>query len=144
MKAILQTENMMLNLPKMEKAEAIYQAAMCLEKNGYVTPAYYPLMLQKEEECETYIGNGVAIPHGISHSDQEILHSGIVLLQFRDAIDWNGHPTHLVIGIAGKQNEHMELLARIACTLQDIENVKEIVKSEDPEAILKRFAFTEE
>ena len=96
MKNILPIENIFLNLPVMQKEEAIYTAAEVLRKGGYVTEAYYEAMLLKEKECETYIGNGVAIPHGISHSEQEILHSGIAVLQFRTPIDYHGNAVHLV------------------------------------------------
>ena len=61
MKNILPIENIFLNLPVMQKEEAIYTAAEVLRKGGYVTEAYYEAMLLKEKECETYIGNGVAI-----------------------------------------------------------------------------------
>lgn len=135
MKNILPIENILLNLPVMQKEEAIYTAAEVLRKGGYVTDAYYEAMLLKEKECETYIANGVAIPHGISHSEQEILHSGIAVLQFRIPIDYHGNAVHLVIGIAGKQQEHITMLSQIACVLQDRENVQKIVECRSRHAL---------
>lgn len=140
MKPILQVENIQVNLPVMEKEEAIHLAATLLEEKGYVKQGYYSLMLQKEQECQTYIGNGVAIPHGISHSEHEILHSGIVVLQFKKPIDYDGNEVYLVIGIAGKNNEHIEILSNIACLLQDMDHVWEIVNSNDTNMIYQKFS----
>lgn len=144
MKAILQIENIILNLPVMKKEEAIAYAADLLKRNGYVKEGYYALMMEKEQECQTYIGNGVAIPHGISHSEHEIMHSGIVILQFPTPIDWNGNEAFLVIGIAGKQNEHIHILSNIACTLQDMNQVKSLVQCTKRESILQTFVFEDE
>lgn len=144
MKPILQVENIMLHVPVMEKKEAIHLAASLLEEKGYVDKEYYDMMLEKETECETYIGNGVAIPHGISHSEHAIHHSGIVLLQFKKPILYNGHDVYVVIGIAGKYDEHIEILSNIACTLQDMENVWKIVRSDSQEEIYQMLSFMNE
>lgn len=144
MKQILQLENIVLDLPVMKKEEAIHLAASLLEKNGYVSADYEMRMMEKEAECQTYIGNGVAIPHGICHSEADIYHSGIVLLQFKKPISYNGNDVYLVIGIAGKDNEHIEILANIACTLQEMENVWAIVNSKDVNDVYQKLCFMNE
>ena len=72
---ILEKTNILVRLPSESKEEAIRRAAELLQKQGYVNENYYGLMLQRETECTTYIGNGVAIPHGISRSEKDILKS---------------------------------------------------------------------
>lgn len=143
MVAILQEQNILLDLPVMTKTEAMKRAADLLFQNGYVEEAYYDMMLQREQECQTYIGNGIGIPHGISHSDALIRHSGIVVLQYKQPIDYDGHPVHLVIGIAGKQNTHIELLSSIACVLQDMHNVEALVACDSKQEILEKLTFDE-
>lgn len=120
---VLEIENIQVGLKSESKEEAIRRAADLLESRGYVNENYYSLMLQRETECTTYIGNGVAIPHGISRSEQDILHSGIVVLQYPEGISYNGQTAVLVIGIAGKNNEHLDILANIACLLEAQESV---------------------
>lgn len=124
---ILEKENILAQQSPETKEEAIRKAADLLEKRGYVNENYYALMLQRETECTTYIGNGVAIPHGISRSEKDILRSGIVVLQYPDGISYNGKTAYLVIGIAGKNNEHLDILANIACLLDSQENVDRVV-----------------
>lgn len=127
-KPILQLDNILVNLPCMKKNQAIKTAADLLVKQGYVTDYYYDLMLKRERECETYIGNGIAIPHGVKGSETQIKNSGIVVLQFKDGIDYDGNKAYLVIGIAGRDNEHIEILSKIACIIQYKENVNKIVR----------------
>ena len=63
----------------------------------------------------TYIGNGVAIPHSIPEYVQYIRHSGIVIAQYPEGVDFgNGNVAHLVIGIAGKGDDHLQVLSQIA------------------------------
>lgn len=124
---ILEKTNILVRLPSESKEEAIRRAAELLQKQGYVNENYHGLMLQRETECTTYIGNGVAIPHGISRSEKDILKSGIVVLQYPDGVSYNGQMAYLVIGIAGKNSEHLDILANIACLLDKQENVDHIV-----------------
>lgn len=132
---ILDKENILVQQKTETKEEAIRRAADLLEKRGYVNENYYALMLQREKECTTYIGNGVAIPHGISRSEKDILRSGIVVLQYPEGISYNGETARLVIGIAGKNNEHLDILANIACLLDSPENVDRIVRCKTADEI---------
>ena len=70
----------------------------------------------------------MAIPHGISRSEKDILRSGIVVLQYPEGISYNGETAYLVIGIAGKNNEHLDILANIACLLDSQEYVDRLVR----------------
>ena len=125
---ILERENILVQQKAETKEEAIGRAAELLKKRGYVNENYHSLMLQREKECTTYIGNGVAIPHGVSRSEKDILRSGIVVLQYPEGISYNGETAYLVIGIAGKNNEHLDILANIACLLDSQEYVDRLVR----------------
>ncbi len=76
-------------------------------------------MIQREEMLTTYIGKGIAIPHGVSDAKDAIKKSGISILQFPKGIDYDGEKAYLVIGIAGVGNEHLGILANIAETMEE-------------------------
>lgn len=135
-KNILEKRNVKLGLGSVSKAEAIEAAGRLLVKSGYVKENYVEAMHERETVLNTYIGNGVAIPHGVSKAKEEVLKSGIVVLQYPDGIDYgDGNIAYMVIGIAGKGNDHLTILANIASALEDEALVKELASSKDVEKI---------
>lgn len=136
---ILNKKYIKMNLPSVTKEEAIKAAGSLLVKGGYVKENYIEYMLQREKECKTSIGNYVAIPHGIAKSKEEIMKSGIVVLQYPDGIDYDGDIVKLVIGIAGKNDEHLEILGNIAEIISDEKEVEKLVQTKDLEEIYQRF-----
>lgn len=95
-------------------------------------------MKAREEEVTTYMGNGVAIPHGMNEYKKEILETGIVIAQYPNGVDFGeGNTAYIVIGIAGKGDEHMEILSKIALTIQYEENVERLRKAKTPEEIME-------
>jgi len=127
---ILLPENIAINLATTSKEAAIIAAGNMLVDRGYVRKSYIQGMLERETVCNTYIGNGVAIPHGTHGAKQEILRSGIVVLQYKEGIDYNGDKAYLVIGIAGAGDDHLAILSRIALTIQDMATVNRLVQTE--------------
>ncbi len=133
---ILEKENILLNLKRTSKKEAIDLAGELLVNSGYVKPDYIDSMHAREKELSTYIGNGVAIPHGDKNSKDKIIKSGIVILQYPEGIDYgDGNIAYLVIGIAGKDNEHLKILSKLSLVLEDEKLVKEIIKETDKEKV---------
>jgi len=133
---ILEKENILLNLKRTSKKEAINLAGELLVKGGYVKSDYIDSMHAREKELSTYIGNGVAIPHGDKNSKDKIIKSGIVILQYPEGIDYgDGNIAYLVIGIAGKDNEHLKILSKLSLVLEDEKLVKEIIKETDKEKV---------
>ena len=103
---ILVQEGVLVNQKSVTKEEAIKEVANHLEKLGYVGKGYGKYMLEREIVSSTYIGNYVAIPHGTVEGKQEVLKSGIVILQYPNGIDFgNGNIAYFLIGIAGKNDE---------------------------------------
>jgi len=136
---ILSEGNIILGLESETKEEAIQRAGDLLVKGGYVKENYIQAMLERERVISTYIGMGVAIPHGIGEAKREIKSSGIVVLQYPNGIDFGEGLAYLVIGIAGVGDEHLEILSNIAISLEDIELVERLNKTKNKADILEVF-----
>ena len=83
------------------------------------------------------MGNGLAIPHGSYDYKSEILHTGLVLIINKNGIEWNGSKVYLVVGIAGKGDEHLDILAKISTEFDTEEKVNEFLKINDKEKMKK-------
>lgn len=105
------------------KEEAITAAGKLLHELGYVNESYIPAMLEREKTVSTYMGLGVAIPHGTSEAKDEVKKTGIVLLQYPEGVDFGDEKAYLVFGIAGIGNEHLDLLAKIGTVIEEEENL---------------------
>jgi PTS system mannitol-specific IIA component len=137
-KNVLVEENIVLNLPSEGKYEAIERAGRLLVSNGYVNENYIQGMREREDEVSTFMGNGVAIPHGMNEYKKQILNSGIVILQYPNGVDFgDGNIAYMVIGIAGVGDEHMAILSQIALTIQYEENVEKLKEAKTAKAIME-------
>lgn len=121
------------------KEEAITAAGKLLYELGYVNESYIPAMLEREKTVSTYMGLGVAIPHGTSEAKDEVKKTGIVMLQYPEGVDFGDEKAYLVFGIAGIGNEHLDLLAKIGTVIEEEENLDKLKKATTPEEILKMF-----
>lgn len=101
------------------KDEAIELVGRLLVEQGLVTDAYLPAMHARETVVSTYLGNGIAIPHGTSESTGAILATGLAVVQFPDGVPWDDERATLVIGIAARNEEHVGILSRLATILED-------------------------
>jgi PTS system mannitol-specific IIC component len=138
---ILMRSNIKLNLPTVSKTEAIRHAGRLLCDSGYVEESYIEGMLAREEKFSTYIGNGVAIPHGENSVKEAILTSGIVVIQYPEGIDFGeGKLVKLVIGIAGKGNEHIQILANLAEAIEDQEVLENMFATDDVSSLYELFS----
>ncbi|QHN49483.1 PTS mannitol transporter subunit IIA [Geobacillus stearothermophilus] len=135
--SILNKENIVLNAQPKTKEEAIRLAGEVLVKQGYVAPAYVDAMLEREELTTTYIGNNVAIPHGTEAAKALVKQSGISIVQVPGGVDFGGGNTALiVIGIAGKDGEHLDILSKLALVCAEADNVKAMANAKTEEDIL--------
>jgi PTS system mannitol-specific IIC component len=109
---------------------------------GYVKDTYYEYMLEREIKSTTYIGNNVAIPHGTLEGKSQVLKTGIVIHQYPEGVDFgNGNIAYLLIGIAGKNDEHVEIISNIADAIEEEETVKLLSKTTDVEEMYSRFVL---
>ncbi|MGX8882556.1 phosphoenolpyruvate--protein phosphotransferase [Methylovorus sp. SPW-M1] len=138
----LETQSIQLNAVANSKAEAISVVGQLLVGNGNMQPAYIQSMLQREQVSNTYLGNGIAIPHGLA-SDRELIHeTGIAIAQFPQGLEWNtGETVYLVIGIAARSDEHIELLANLTHILDDVAAIQHLANTTDPMHIIQRLTL---
>lgn|SRR5664279_3480978 len=99
--------------------DAIKQAGTALVEAGAVDPSYVDVMIQRENSVSTYVGEGVAIPHGTLAGKDAVKHDAIVVLRFPDGVDWDGNDVRVAVGIAARGNGHIALLSQLATVLLD-------------------------
>jgi PTS system mannitol-specific IIA component len=140
MKKILEEANILLNQTIESKEEAIRAAGQLLVDNGYVNADYVEKMLQREEISTTYMGNGVAIPHGTEDAKKEVNFSGISIIQVPSGVDFGtGEDAKILFGIAGKDGEHLELLSQIAILCSEEENVQKLLEVTSKQELIALF-----
>ena len=115
-----------------DKWEAIGESGTLLVKGGYVKMDYVDAMMEREKVATTYLGMGIAIPHGTQNAKREVIRTGISVVQYPDGVDFDGEKAYLVIGIAGVGDEHLELLARVSEALDDEEVLEKLKTTSDP------------
>jgi phosphocarrier protein FPr len=134
---ILSLERIRLGATAVNKQDAIRQAGDLLVKSGAVAPAYIDGMLAREETMSTYMGNGVAIPHGQFDNRGDIHQNGISVLQLPDGILWeDDEKAYLVIGIAAASDSHVGILSNLAEVIEDEDVTNELVHTTDANLIL--------
>jgi PTS system mannitol-specific IIC component len=115
---------------------AITEAGQLLVAAGAVEPSYVDAMHERETSVSTYMGNGLAIPHGTNDAKTAIRRTAISFLRYDEPVDWNGKPAEFVVGIAGAGDDHLALLARIAETFTDAERVARLREARSAEEVL--------
>jgi PTS system mannitol-specific IIA component len=145
MSEILTPETIELKASLSSQEEAIRRAGTLLVENGHVEERYIDSMFEREESVSTFMGNAVAIPHGTGDSKQWVTRSGLSVITVPEGVEYgDGNVAKLVIGIAGKGDEHLEILSKIATVCEDEENVEQIVRAETKEELLAFFEDVEE
>jgi phosphocarrier protein FPr len=102
-----------------DKNKAIDIVGSLLVAQGCVTTEYITHMQQRELIVSTYLGNGIALPHGTSESKDSVKRTGLAVAQFPAGVEWGDERAHLVIGLAATSEEHLGVLARLATILGD-------------------------
>lgn len=132
---ILKIENIRTGLAPESKEEAIRRVGMILHESGYVDAAYVDAMIERENLTTTYMGMGLAIPHGTSEAKAAVIKSGIAVLQYPEGVEFGDEKAHLIIGIAGVGDSHLEILAKVSEALEDEEVLDRLSKSADASEI---------
>lgn len=141
---LLSKDNIILNEKISSKEEAIKKVQDLMEKSGFVDEGYEKGMLQREKEAPTHFGIGLAIPHGINENKKNIKKSGLVVITTKEPIDWDGEKVKLIIGIAGKADEHIGILANVANNINTEEIVNRLVENSDKDEIYEILTREEE
>ncbi|SDQ78575.1 PTS sugar transporter subunit IIA [Microbacterium sp. cf332] len=117
------------------REEAMKEAADLLESAGAVTSAYFDAMQQREQTVSTYMGNELAIPHGTNETKDAILDSALSFVRYDGGVDWGGEPVTFVVGIAGKGDEHLDILSQIALLFSEDDDVARLKAAQTPEEL---------
>ena len=133
---IINAAGVKLNQAPVSKEEAIRAAGQLLVAQGCVDTDYVDAMVERENRVSTYMGMGIAIPHGTSEAKGTVKKTGIVLLQYPEGVDFGKEKAQLVIGIAGIGDEHLELLSNICTILEDEATLEKMKKTNDVQWIL--------
>ncbi|MGI6008483.1 MAG: PTS mannitol transporter subunit IICBA [Ruminococcus sp.] len=134
---VLVKEGIKTGLKSVDKETAIRAAGRLLCDLGYVDENYIDAMVAREELVTTYMGMGVAIPHGTSDAKETVKKTGIVVMQYPEGVDFGDEKAYLVIGIAGVGDEHLEVLGKVAASLENEELLESLKKDADVDKIMK-------
>lgn len=123
------------------KSDAIRQVGALLVESGHIEPGYVASMLARERVADTFLGNGIAIPHGIPKDRGLIRKTGVAVLQVPGGVEWNaGERVFLVVGIAAKSDEHLAILSNLTDVLSDAPEANRLAHTADPMDIAKRLS----
>lgn len=143
--AIVSLETIRLQARVSDKHDAIRQAGELLVQSGCVSPNYVNGMLAREQTMSTYLGNGIAIPHGQHENRADVYRTAISVLQVADGVEWeDGERAYLVVGIAASADEHVGVLANLAEVLEDPDAAMELARTRDANLIVERLSRTNE
>ncbi|BAU74871.1 phosphoenolpyruvate--protein phosphotransferase [Metapseudomonas furukawaii] len=127
-----------MGLEAADKATALRMLAERLEGDGLVAPGYLKGLQDREAQGATYLGQGIAIPHGTPATRDLVFTTGVRLMQFPEGVDWgDGQMVYLAIGIAAKSDEHLRLLQILTRALGEADLGAELRRAESPEQILQ-------
>ncbi len=117
------------------RENAIREAGRILVDTGAVLPGYVESMLAREATVSTFMGNGLAIPHGTNEAKDEIVRSALSFIRYPTPIDWGGDEVRFVVGIAGLNNEHLDILSKIAILFSEDDDVQSLVEAADADEL---------
>ncbi len=128
-----------------DKEQAIRRAAQLLADNGNIDPEYAESMLGREKVANTYLGSGIAIPHGLL-KDRDLIHAtGLAVVQVPGGVEWNpGETVRLVVAIAAAGDEHLQVLANLTQVLSDDDEVAALATTTDPSFVVRRLTRSSE
>ncbi|PRM14427.1 Multiphosphoryl transfer protein [Haemophilus influenzae] len=128
----LSESNIHLNANAADKQQAIEMAASALVQADNVENGYLQGMLARELQTSTFLGNGIAIPHGTLDTRSMIKKTGVQVFQFPQGIEWGeGNIAYVVIGIAARSDEHLSLLRQLTQVLSDEDTAAKLAKITD-------------
>jgi len=141
---LLAESSIVLDATAVDRDDAITQAGAALHAAGAVDADYTAAMLERERNISTFVGEGVAVPHGTLAAKDAVTRNALVLLRFADPIDWNGNDVHVVIGLAARGRGHIGLLSRLAGLLLEPERAKALREATSTEDIRRVFSLADE
>ncbi|MDC4234740.1 PTS mannitol transporter subunit IICBA [Pasteurella multocida] len=136
----LTEKQVFLGLKAANKEEAIRFAGERLVESGFVLPSYVDAMFEREKMVSTYLGEGIAVPHGTIEAKDAVLKTGVVVCQYPEGVKFNEDEedsiAKLVIGIAAKNNEHLQVVSAITNALDNEDAIRILSETDDVEKVL--------
>lgn len=139
-KQVIVADGIRLGQKPVTKEEAIQEAGELLVKLGYVDESYVEAMQERERLVSTYMGMGVAIPHGTTQAKGTVKKTGIVFLQYPEGVDFGAEKAQLVFGIAGIGDEHLDLLGKLCTLLEDPALLETLKTTDDVDWVLEQLS----
>ena len=128
----LSESNIHVNANAADKQQAIEMAASALVQADNVENGYLQGMLAREQQTSTFLGNGIAIPHGTLDTRSMVKKTGVQVFQFPQGIEWGeGNIAYVVIGIAARSDEHLSLLRQLTHVLSNEDTAAKLAKITD-------------
>lgn len=138
--SVMHASGILLQQPSVTKETAIRLAGKLLVDEGCVEPPYVEAMLDREKVFTTYMGMGIAIPHGTSEAKAQVKKTGITLVQFPEGVDFGDEKANLVFGIAGVGDEHLDMIQKIVQALENPEELEKMKTTDDVNWILEKLS----
>ncbi|TDN52777.1 PTS system D-mannitol-specific IIA component (Fru family) /PTS system D-mannitol-specific IIB component (Fru family) /PTS system D-mannitol-specific IIC component (Fru family) [Buttiauxella sp. JUb87] len=135
--------NVFLGLTAATKEEAIRFAGEQLVNGGYVQPEYVDAMFEREKLTPTYLGEGIAVPHGTVEAKDRVLKTGVVFCQYPHGVHFGEEPddiARLVIGIAARNNEHIQVITSLTNALDDESVIERLANTTSVQEVLDLLA----
>ena len=124
--SLLAESSIRLDSHATDRLDAVRQCGQALLEAGAVDESYIDAMLQREHSVSTFVGEGVAIPHGTLAGKEAVKQDALVVLRFPDGVDWDGNDVRVCVGIAAAGGGHIALLSQLAEILLDPEKAEQL------------------
>lgn len=128
---LIYLKNIKVNCQSDTKDNVIREIGKMLVDTGYVEENYVDGMLEREKSFSTYMGNGLALPHGVEEAKKSVKQSGIAVMIFPDGTPWGNETARIVVGVAGVGDEHLDILALVAEKMLSEEDVEALLTSDE-------------
>jgi mannitol/fructose-specific phosphotransferase system IIA component len=142
--AVIGRDAVLLTQRAADKWDALRQSGELLVRIGAVAPPYADAILERERSISTYMGEGVAIPHGTDASRVHVRRTALGVLRFPDGVDWGDGVVTLCIPIAASGDEHVAVLSALARILTEPEQAERLRSATDPDEVLALLAPIDE
>lgn len=126
MSDVLTADGIRLGAVATDKRDALLQCGALLVGLGAATQPYADALFDREEQVSTFLGEGVAIPHGTNESRVHIRRTALGFIQFPDGVDWDGNTVNVCIPIASNSDEHVGILGALAEVLMEPDQAEKL------------------
>ncbi|HET6826505.1 MAG TPA: PTS sugar transporter subunit IIA [Amnibacterium sp.] len=133
--SLLAEQSIRLDSHATDRLDAVRQCGQALLEAGAVDESYIDAMLQREQSVSTFVGEGVAIPHGTLAGKEAVKQDALVVLRFPDGVDWDGNDVRVCVGIAAAGGGHIALLSQLAEILLDPEKAERLRSAKDAQQV---------